>query len=108
MNKELWQKHVEYEAHLFDIENLNLYEKERITKDLVLGLIDEATELLNEINWKHQYKSKKKVDEEKFLEELVDVYLFWQAISIVWKIKPEQIIKVAKKKIEKNTTRLFK
>ncbi len=46
-------------------------------KENMLALIVEATEVLNEVNWKPWKPELKVIDRDKLLEELVDVLQFW-------------------------------
>lgn len=46
-------------------------------KENILALIVEATEVLNEINWKPWKKEKREIDRDALLTELVDVLQFW-------------------------------
>lgn len=49
-------------------------------KENVIALSVEVIEVLNEINWKPWKKTKKEVDKEALLFELVDVIQFWANI----------------------------
>ena len=53
--------------------NYCMGENEEAIKNNVLALIVEATEILNEVNWKQWSKEKKVIDEGALLFEIVDV-----------------------------------
>lgn len=66
-------------------------EREAKFKENVLYLIKEATEVLDEINYKKHVLSRKKIDIEKVKEELVDIFKFWLNLCLLFDITAEDI-----------------
>ena len=62
-------------------------------KENILALIVEATELLNEVNWKPWKQTRKKLDREKAIEELVDIFHFYVNIMNELNISEEEFDK---------------
>jgi len=80
----VWNKQKDFNANFFDFNVKDIELQQRLTKEFVLHVEDEAHELLQEINWKMgQYKIKE-VDRDRLLEEWIDVFKYWLGIGNVW------------------------
>lgn len=64
---------------------------EKGVKENMLALIVEATEVLDEINWKPWKKNKKEVNREKFITEMTDILQFWSNAATVMNVSIEEI-----------------
>ena len=73
-----------------DFDKLKLEEKERWTKEMVLAMMDELSEVLGQINWKH-WKNEQPVDEMEVKYELIDLWHFLMNLMLVWGMKPEDV-----------------
>ena len=86
----VWNKQKEFNANFFDFNVQDEDLKQTLTKNFVLHITDENYELLREINWKmNQYKTIQ-VDEQKLLEEWIDIFKYWLGIGNVWGFTIEQ------------------
>lgn len=82
-----------------DFNRLNDVEyKESLTKDYLLFLSKEVSEVLDEINYKHHVKNRKKVNEDSVREELIDCQKFLFNLMIIWGINADLFIKIFNKK----------
>jgi len=80
----VWNKQKDFNANFFDFNVKDIELQQKLTKDFVLHVEDEAHELLREINWKmDQYKTKE-VDRDHLLEEWIDIFKYWLGIGNVW------------------------
>lgn len=77
-------------------------------KNNVLYLIKEATEVLDEINYKEHKSSKKKLNKKRIAEELIDVFKFWLNLCILCDISPEELNKIFDRKTNKVVARFDK
>ncbi|NCC70307.1 hypothetical protein EOM09_01880 [bacterium] len=68
----------------------NLKDKQSLTKEFILHLISESDEVLREINWKFHRGNKKKINKDKLLEELIDVFKYNLSIMQFWDISPSE------------------
>ena len=84
---------------------LNLEGKERWTKELVICMMDELSEVLGQINWKHHKKTRQKVDEIKVKYELIDLLCFLLNLMFVWNMTAEDIFTMHKAKTLENHKR---
>ena len=85
--------------------NLQIEEKEKITKDTITHLFGEVFEVLNTINWKMHKKTRKEINKKDILEETIDVFKFLMNIWIIWGFEPEDIYKAFREKTDINYER---
>ncbi|MCQ9207657.1 MAG: dUTP diphosphatase [Omnitrophica bacterium] len=84
---------------------LTLKGKERWTKELVVCMLDELSEVLGQINWKHHKKTRQRVDETEVRYELIDLLCFLLNLMLVWQMTPEDIFSMHKAKVLENYRR---
>lgn len=96
----VWNKQKEFNANFFDFNVQDEDLKERLTKDFVLHVTDEAYELLREVNWKMTEHKINPVNREKLLEEWIDVFKYWLGIGNVWGFEIEEFFEAFWKKSE--------
>lgn len=80
IQKNFSKKYHEYQN--IDIDNLE--QKQAQTKEYILCLIKEATEILDEINWKQHKLNKQKILEDNIIEESIDSWKFLLNIIQLW------------------------
>jgi len=73
---------------------------EAAIKECMLALIVEATEVLNEINWKPWKQPVKQVNEDDLRGELADCFLFWALAVNSAGINPTDMLTEIKNKQE--------
>jgi len=66
-------------------------DKERETKELVLGMISEISSILDCISWKPHRTATKIASISNIKEELIDVFKYWLILSRIWGFEPEEI-----------------
>ena len=91
INKECWERQRAFNLQHIDLDNLSIEQKQQLTKDFVLYILDETHEILREINWKSHRKSDKSVIETNIKEELIDVFKFYIGLCQVWNISTEEL-----------------
>ena len=92
--------------HGYNFKTMQIEEKEKLTKDMVLYLLEEVHELLRETNFKTHKKVRKPVDPENIKEELADIAAFYFNLALIWDVTAEQLIEAFKKKNDKNVARV--
>ncbi|MDO8640091.1 MAG: dUTP diphosphatase [Nitrosarchaeum sp.] len=92
-------------GHHFD--KMTIEEKENYTKDSILYLLEEAHELLREINFKTYKKVRKPVIQANIEEELCDICHFYVNLCLCWNVSADALIKAFKQKNKKNVKRLL-
>ena len=80
----LWNKQKDFNLNFFDFNVKNVELQQKLTKEFVLHVEDEAHELLSEINWKMDQYRTKDVNRAKLLEEWIDIFKYWLGIGNVW------------------------
>lgn len=89
--KRIFDLQKNYEKKFLEFKNINLEnitkeERQQYTKEWILCLIKEATEVLDCINWKDHKLQKFEVNRSNLVEELIDVFKFYLAIVTLWDI----------------------
>lgn len=82
--RSVWNYQKAFNANFFDYNVVDLELQQRLTKDFVLLLTDEAHELLSSINWKMLRYLDNPVDRQQVLEEWVDIFKYWLGIGSIW------------------------
>ena len=77
--------------------NLTLKEKQELTKQFVLALSGEITELLQEINW-CSWKKNVNVIESNVHEELVDICKFFLNLCLIWDLDENRLFEQFERK----------
>lgn len=77
--------------------NLSLKDKQLQTKETVLSLISEISEVLEEINWA-TYKTEKEVIAYNVSEEIIDIFKFTINLCLIWNVSPKQFIEEFRRK----------
>jgi len=102
LNK-IWKRQKDFNELLKNKAN-TIEEKEALTKEFILHLITEATELLNEINWKmHREKVYNKynpIKESRLKDEIIDIFKYWLSIAQFWNMSPKEFISEFNRKSE--------
>ncbi len=79
------------QRRLYSVDQLTTPQREQWTKEYVLQLHTELSEVLTEVNWKHHKLDRKEVDREKLLLELVDCQKFLVGLFYVWGFQADEI-----------------
>jgi dUTPase len=90
------------------IERLAGAERDAFSKECVLSLHAELSELLEWTNWKHWKKARVEYDEARLREirlELVDLLHFWANLCVLWGLTPELAVEMYREKNAKNYAR---
>lgn len=82
----IWNKQKEFNSHFFNFNVQDVELQQKLSKDFILHIEDEAHEFLHEINWKMQQYQKKRLNREKLIEEWIDIGKFWLGLGNVWGI----------------------
>ena len=81
-----------------DLEHITKEEKQAYTKEWLLCLIKEATEVLDCINWKDHKLQKFEVNRSNLVEELIDVFKFYLAIVTLWDVSDTDFFEAFERK----------
>lgn len=68
-----------------------LAERERMTKEMVLAMYDELSEVLNWTNWKPWKKTRTEVDQHEIRFEIIDLLHFLLELAAVWGMTADDI-----------------
>jgi hypothetical protein len=91
---ELWQDQLLVHSARMDTNpyDASLEEKQAFTKEYILHMIDQSTDLLQEINWKKNIGTKP-IYIDKIREQWIDVFKYWLSIGVVWGFTPSEFLK---------------
>ena len=108
--KQIFEKQLEFQRKVHGpfskIDTKNIKEKEKLSDQFLLCLIDEVIEFRGTYNKKSWIKKRFKINRDELNEELADIYIFLIDLSLLWDLKPEKVIEVIKQKQIKNFKRL--
>lgn len=76
---------------MYNVETLNIPQREAWTKEYVLQAQVELAEVLGCINWKHHVIDRKAIDYSDLLYELVDVQKFLCNLFHVWRFTAQEV-----------------
>ena len=83
-------------------------QKEFWTKENILSMHAELSELLDWTNWKHWKNTRIQYDENRIKEihlELIDILHFWTNLCLIWGLTPEKIVEIYNEKNKENHNR---
>jgi len=83
-------------------------EGQKGTKESILAIIVECTEVLDEINWKPWRKTRKTVDHDKLRTEITDILQFWVNCCFACGITPKDVMESLEAKWKINYERVDK
>lgn len=86
-------------------DKMSMYIREGVTKEVVLAMHSELSEVLNEINWKPWKKKKKDIDEHKIKIEIIDLMRFLLELAIIWGLDAKDLFMYYKVKNKINQKR---
>jgi len=98
---EMFAEQKDFQKNFFDPDNLNDSDKEKLTKETILCVHKELSEVLDTVNWKtHKHENKAK-NLEDTKEEIVDCFKYVLNLCVIWNITPEEFMQAfrAKSKI---------
>lgn len=95
---ELFDKQSKLQARINGgLDNLSIEDKERWTKETVLAMHSELTEVLDWISWKHWKKTKVEYTQERIKEihfELIDLLHFWINLCLIWGLDSGKVMDI--------------
>ena len=72
-------------------DKMPLAERERVTKEVVLAMHDELSEVLNWTNWKPWKKERTEVDQHEIRFEIIDLLHFLLELAAVWGMTADDV-----------------
>lgn len=104
--EDIFEKQTYLDSYISDVRHMdvNRYTKSDWIQKKSLALIDEVTELLNEVNYKW-WKNEKPIDESAVKEELVDVLHFFVSMCIDAGLTASELHEIYCKKHDENIAR---
>lgn len=108
--KLIFERQKNFSKKIFLPEKMSTDEKINLTKEYILCLHKEVSEVLDSITWKtHIFYDKKKIYKDLYLEELIDVFKYLLNLLIIWDFNESDFIDmfnkksdIVEKKFEKN------
>lgn len=87
------------------IQNMTEAQREKWTKDFVVCIMDECSELLGHMNWKHWKKERVDVDQHEVRFEVIDLLHFVLSLAIVWGMTADDVAAYYMAKSDENVAR---
>lgn len=89
LNK-IFKEQKDFQKYFFDPENISEKNKIILTKEYVLSIHNELSEILNTLSWKLHRKEDKIKSENNTIEEIIDCFKFLLNLCIIWKIDADK------------------
>lgn len=96
---QIWQRQLDFNRNFFNEKTISIKERQARTKDMILCLIAELTEVLENINYK-EHENKKEVDIQKVKEEIIDVFKYTLCLMQAWNFSDEELFSEFQRKSE--------
>lgn len=110
--KKIFDEQKDFQRNFFDPDNTSSEDKEKLTKETILCIHKELSEVLDTINWKLHRKENKVIDKENTREEIIDCFKYLVNLCVIWKITPEDFAetfdrksKIVRERFEKEKTK---
>jgi len=91
--KKIFKEQKEFQRFFYDPDNINEKDKIKFTKEYILSIHRELSEVLDTISWKIHRKEDKIISETNTKEEIIDCFKFLLNLCIIWKIDEEEFAK---------------
>jgi dimeric dUTPase (all-alpha-NTP-PPase superfamily) len=96
--KKILDRQRKFQLNFFNVGKLNDEDRKMWTKEFVLALHQELTEVMQSINWKKYHKYDRIYKKSETQEELVDCFKFLLNLMIVWDVDEKDIVRLFDKK----------
>lgn len=95
--RKVWQEQIRFNSKILndskiDLFDLDMKDKTYLTKQYILEMISEISELMDEINFKQLAISHEKYNESNIKEQLIDIFKYWLSLGLVWKLTEEDFL----------------
>ncbi len=87
-----------------NFDKLTLIQKEKWTKEMVVAMIDELSEILGQINFKH-WKKRVNVNQMEVKYEIIDLLHFVLELMLIWGMNEKDIFSMYVAKMHENHDR---
>ena len=87
-----------------ELNSLTTPDKERWSKEMILAIIDELSEVLNKINFKH-WKKREEVEWYEIAYELIDIQHFINNLYLIWGMDHQTVFSMYLAKSHENIRR---
>jgi isopropylmalate/homocitrate/citramalate synthase len=88
----MFEEQKSFELTFCDPDNDSFDRKIEHTRELVLYLHKELSEVLDTLSWKLHRKQEYRMDRAHYVEELVDCQKYLLNLCIIWKVSPEEFM----------------
>lgn len=91
--KEIFKEQKDFQRYFFDPDNISYENKLKFTKENILAIHRELSEVLDTIPWKMHRKEETTKSENNTTEEIIDCFKFLLNLCIIWGIDDEKFVK---------------
>ncbi len=88
--KKIFNEQKEFQKFFYDPDNISSEDQIKFTKEYILSVHRELSEVLDTLPWKLHRKEDKIQTESNTREEIIDCFKFLLNLCIIWKITPEE------------------
>lgn len=86
-------------------QNMTEAQREKWSQVFILCIMDECSEVLGQINWKHWKKTRQRVDQHEVRFEVIDLLHFVLSLAIVWGMTADDVAAYYIAKSDENIAR---
>ena len=102
---EMMERQAEFAKRFGITQNMTEAQRERWTKEFVVCILDECSEVLGQINWKHWKKTRQRVDQHEVRFEIIDLLHFVLSLAVVWGMTADDVAAYYIAKSDENKAR---
>lgn len=96
----IWARQETFNKHFQNLGHLSQAEKESLTKDFILYIHGELTELVQNLSWKTHRREGSNIVRGNVIEEIIDIFKYWNGLALIWDLGPEEFLKAWERKTE--------
>ena len=91
--KKIFKEQKDFQKFFYDPDNISKKDKIKFTKEYILSVHRELSEVLDTISWKIHRKEDKVISETNTKEEIIDCFKFLLNLCIIWEIDENEFVK---------------
>ena len=90
---EIFKEQKDFQKYFYDPDNISDEDKIKFTKEYILSMHKELSEILDTLSWKLHRKEDKAKSTHNTLEEIIDCFKFLLNLCIIWGIDDDKFVK---------------
>jgi cell fate (sporulation/competence/biofilm development) regulator YmcA (YheA/YmcA/DUF963 family) len=90
--KKIFETQKNFQRHFYNPDKISHEDKIKYTKETILSVHGELSEILSTLDWKTHRREEKKFNEDETIEEIIDAFKYLLNLCVIWNIDVEKFI----------------